>query len=488
MVPIGEVRNISELAEALYCHIGDLPLLYLGMPLGASYKVVSVWNPILEKMERRLSGWQKLYLSRGSRLTLLKSMLSSLPTYFLSLFTIPVSVAHRIEKLQRDFLWSGMGEEFKHHLVGWDKVCCPKEIGGLGVRNLVTFNKALLGKWLWKFGLEEHHLWHRILVAKFGVELGGWHTRDIRGAYGCGLWKGIMAGWDDFFQHVGFEVGRGNRVRFWKDKWCGENVLMDRFPLLFTCSSHCDATLDTVLASSDPRGIREWNVTFVRSFNDWEVDVVVEFFQFLSTVSIPTMGPDGLKWQPRKNGVFDSRFYYSILSARPGGCFPRKSIWAAKAPPRVAFFVWTAAWERILTCGNLMRKGYSMAGWCCMCCCDGESIDHLLLHCNFTHMLWSFVFKAFHIQWVLPQRVLDLLAGWWNWFGKHHSSIWNLVPLCLMWTIWHERNARVFDDQIRSSDLVLGTFGSSLFDWARIWGFTATATVTEFVASPHVVH
>ena len=46
----------------------------------------------------------------------------------------------------------------------------------------------------------------------------------------------------------------------------------------------------------------------------------------------------------------------------------------------------------------------------------------------------------------------------------------------------------MFDDQIRSSDLVLGTFGSSLFDWARIWGFTATATVTEFVASLHVVH
>jgi hypothetical protein len=118
MIPVGKVWNISELAEALCCHTGDLPLLYLGMPLGAAYKAVSVWNPILEKMERRLSGWQKLYLSKGGCLTLLKSTLSSLPTYFLSLFTIPVSVAHRIEKLQRDFLWSGMGEEFKHHLVG----------------------------------------------------------------------------------------------------------------------------------------------------------------------------------------------------------------------------------------------------------------------------------------------------------------------------------------------------------------------------------
>jgi hypothetical protein len=65
MVPVGKVQNLSDLAESLWCHIGELPLSYLGMPLGASYKATTVWNPILEKMERRLSGWQKLYLSKG---------------------------------------------------------------------------------------------------------------------------------------------------------------------------------------------------------------------------------------------------------------------------------------------------------------------------------------------------------------------------------------------------------------------------------------
>ena len=118
MVPVGEVGNITLLADCLDYRVGALPLTYLGMPLGAPYKTVSVWDPIIEKMERRLARWKKLYLSKGGRLTLLKSTLSSLPTYFLSLFTIPVSVTHRIEKLQRNFLWGGMGDDFKHYLVG----------------------------------------------------------------------------------------------------------------------------------------------------------------------------------------------------------------------------------------------------------------------------------------------------------------------------------------------------------------------------------
>ena len=47
---------------------------------------------------------------------------------------------------------------------------------------------------------------------------------------------------------------------------------------------------------------------------------------------------------------------------------------------QVAFFLWTTH-GRILTLDNLMLRGRPLATWCCMCCCDGESVDHLLLHC-----------------------------------------------------------------------------------------------------------
>ena len=88
MVPIGKVNDVHALAEILGFRVGTLPMSYLGMPLGTSHKSPSIWNPILEIIERKLAKW-KLYLSKGGRLMLLKSTLSSLPTYFLSLFTIP---------------------------------------------------------------------------------------------------------------------------------------------------------------------------------------------------------------------------------------------------------------------------------------------------------------------------------------------------------------------------------------------------------------
>jgi hypothetical protein len=179
LVLVGEVRNVDQLVEILCCRIGVLPMSYLGMPLGSSFKASSVWNPILEKIERKLAGWKKLYLSKGGRLTLLKSTLSSLPTYFLSLFTILAHVAKRIEKLQRNFLWGGLGDGFKYHLVGWNTVCRPIANGGLGIRRVVMTNRALLGKWLWRFGREENHLWRRVIVAKYGLDMGGWFSLKL---------------------------------------------------------------------------------------------------------------------------------------------------------------------------------------------------------------------------------------------------------------------------------------------------------------------
>jgi len=80
------VEDVEGLAHLLGCQVASLPMTYLGLPLGASYKSVSIWNGVIEKLERRLAGWMEAYVFvKGGRLTLLKSTLSNLPTYLLSL-------------------------------------------------------------------------------------------------------------------------------------------------------------------------------------------------------------------------------------------------------------------------------------------------------------------------------------------------------------------------------------------------------------------
>ncbi len=143
----------------------------------------------------------------------------------------------------------------------------------------------------------------------------------------------------------------------------------------------------------------------------------------------------------------------------------------SKAPRRVAFFVWIVTWGRILTFDNLKKRGCVMQSWCCMCKDAEETVDHLFLHCQVAREIWSFVLQSFGIEWVLLYRVMELLFGWWNWLGKSSSILWNLVPPCLMWTIWREGNNGTFENTESPMGKIIENFGS-LYDWSWAWGLT----------------
>jgi hypothetical protein len=136
--------------------------------------------------------------------------------------------------------------------------------------------------------------------------------------------------------------------------------------------------------------------------------------------------------------MVDAKSFYHAIDGFRSVPFPWKAIWRVKAPRRVSFFVWSAAWGKILTCDNLMRRGYSMAGWCCMCRMAGETGSHLMIHCSLAGELWNIALRSFGVSWVFPDNITNLLYGWYNCFGKHNSLVWNLVP------VWRERNGRIF--------------------------------------------
>ena len=138
---------MEELATELGCKVGSLPTTYLGLPLGAKHKALSVWDSVEERFRKRLVSWKLQYISKGGRATLIRSSLSSLPIYHLSLFRAPLKVCVRLERIQRQFLWGGSDLEKKVSLVSWATVCTEKKKGGIGIKNLSKMNKALLSKW-----------------------------------------------------------------------------------------------------------------------------------------------------------------------------------------------------------------------------------------------------------------------------------------------------------------------------------------------------
>ena len=96
IILVGRVSNVETLAAELGCDVGSLPTTYLGLPLGAPHKSVGAWDSIKERFRKRLASWKGQYISKGRRLTLIQSSLSSLPIYFLSWFRMPKLVWARL--------------------------------------------------------------------------------------------------------------------------------------------------------------------------------------------------------------------------------------------------------------------------------------------------------------------------------------------------------------------------------------------------------
>ena len=101
--------------------------------------------------------------------------------------------------------------------------------------------------------------------------------------------------------------------------------------------------------------------------------------------------------------------------------------------------------------------------------------------------LWTFMLQAFGILWVMPGSVAVLLSCWYQWHEKHNSDIWNLVPGCLMWIVWLERNRWSFEDKKKTLDELKLLCHRSLLEWSRCWGFTDCSFLSEFLSSLSLV-
>ncbi|XP_071694748.1 uncharacterized protein [Rutidosis leptorrhynchoides] len=147
------------MASYINCSAGSTPFTYLGLPIGVPTSHASSWQPIVEKFDKRLSDWVARSISFGGRLTIIKSILSSIPLYYFSLFHAPAAILKVLESKRRKFFWGGSSNDNKINWIKWDQIILPYENEGLNVGSLFAKNISLLCKWWWRFKNEHNALW-----------------------------------------------------------------------------------------------------------------------------------------------------------------------------------------------------------------------------------------------------------------------------------------------------------------------------------------
>jgi hypothetical protein len=126
------------------------PTKYLGLPLTLGRLRMVHLQYILDKSKTKVAGWQGRLLNVSGRRELVRSVLSSLPVYLLTVIKPPKNLVHELDKLRRKFLWAGDKELFGGKCkVAWTNVCKSIPHGGLGLIELEKFSRALRLRWLW---------------------------------------------------------------------------------------------------------------------------------------------------------------------------------------------------------------------------------------------------------------------------------------------------------------------------------------------------
>ncbi|GJR25721.1 hypothetical protein Tco_1101953 [Tanacetum coccineum] len=221
------VLNFTKIAilQILPFEEGYLPVKYLGVPLVTSRLVFRDCKELIEKVHARVDDWKNKFLSAAGRLQLIRSVLSSMHIYWASMFILPSRVLLDIEQIIRRFLWSHGSMKKGRAKVAWDVVCLPKDEGGLGVRRLDTFNKALMVSHMWNF-LSSKESFMALWGARSQTQARNFWELPIHGRLSWG-WRKVLQLRPLIRDYIGFFISDGDKASLWFDNWSTLGPLAD---------------------------------------------------------------------------------------------------------------------------------------------------------------------------------------------------------------------------------------------------------------------
>lgn len=406
------------------CNETNFPIQYLGMPLTLKRPTKQLFLPLIEKVERRLAGWQSKLLSRGGRLVLVQSVLSTIPIYFMICFKLPKWVLNRIDKGRRLFLWgrsSRLGRGIS--LCNWGTVCLPKKWGGLGLSDLYLRNISLLLRWWWKGYKEPQSMWTLLItrISWQGIFVSGPKLWSQQGSF---FWGDLISIKHLFDWSTTWIIGDGSAISYWYDHWGGKP--------LKSVGSRCINSA--------------WSLQKACEQLDISIDLCVD-------------QSDELTWRWAASGSYTAKSAYHILIQ--GGLVRWQfwCTWCYYIPPTVKLFLFLLLKDKLLTREVLQRRSFNCPDIFCPMCDSGavETSLHLFFQCQHSLRIWNMVEYLLNLTILAPGSSVEQVWRNSSMLLRHSTPLkkkWEVIFNSVCWMIWRDRNSLVFESKKTPIDVV----------------------------------
>ncbi|GAV92425.1 zf-RVT domain-containing protein, partial [Cephalotus follicularis] len=417
-----------------------LPVKYLGLPLITSRLTKQDCAPLLEKIMARANSWVSKSLSYAGRLQLIQSTLASMQVFWASTFLLPATIIKDCERTLRRFLWGGSGNSHKHSLVKWSKVCLPRQEGGLGIKSLKSWNRALLLKQIWNL-LTDHSLW----VQWCKVNLIRKHNFWTLSSYGplSWSWKQIILLRKTALNHLRYVTGKGDKFSLWFDPWFHGSSIYATYGnrVIYESGMGLSVLVQEVIANG------QWCWPTISS----------ELIDIQSrALHIPiTSSSDHIFWDKVGSPFSIKSAWESIRASAPLVDWA-KLVWHSSRIPKHAFCHWMAIQNALKTMDKLFLLGI-VHDTCCKFNCGGnESVEHLFFACPYTNGIWTEVLNKCNINRPILHWAEEI-----SWLVEHTNG--NKPPLALrklaigatVYHVWMERNQRAFKKSFLPSQAII---------------------------------
>jgi ribonuclease HI len=385
---------------------------YLGLPalVGKSQKIA--FKAITERVWKKLQDWKINFLSQAGKEILLKAVVQAIPTYCMSVFRLPNALCSEINSLMQKFWWGHQDNNSRIHWMSWGRLGLSKATGGMGFRDFLSFNKALLAKQAWRIWSNPQSLVAKTMRAKY---FSGSSILEAKlGTRPSFAWRSIFSSCDLLKEGLVWRVGNGEKIRIWKDRWVPS-------PSTF-CVRSPPTLLDPDEKVSKLIDIQSkwWNVPLLESIFS------MEEAQLIQTIPISrTNKEDLLLWRGTKSGIFTVKSAYhmqkEVLSNYAAGCSSKKEksniwkkIWALPVPSVVRNFLWRACHNILPTRENLCRRKIIRDPLCPLCGRAVESVFHILWQCPSAMDVWTMGCRKIQKSFFLGPDFLQVVEGLFN--------------------------------------------------------------------------